>query len=101
MEQAQAYGILSVLAGASLVNAHGYVYSWTVNGEVHPGTAPGESSDGAARPTENTDWGKSLERIVVMPVLTIQDHPTGTLESSLAEARNPPQLRGSWMLEHL
>ena len=56
--QAQAYGILSLLAGASVANAHGYVYSWTVNGETMRGAAPGEGTDGAALPTDNTDWGE-------------------------------------------
>jgi hypothetical protein len=47
MRQTQAYTIASLLAGASLVNAHGYVYSWTVNGKTERGAS-------AAR----DDWGE-------------------------------------------
>lgn len=67
LSQTQACTILSLLAGASLVSAHGYVYSWTIDGEEHRGFNPDaqQGYSGAQRPTDNSDskdngWGVSL-----------------------------------------
>jgi len=44
----------------SVVNAHGYVYSWTINGETRLSASPGEGANGASIANDDTDWGTSL-----------------------------------------
>lgn len=52
--------MIAFLATASVVKGHGYVVTWTANGEVEQGQNPGSSGgySGIGRPTDNGDWGK-------------------------------------------
>ena len=52
--------MIAFLATASVVEGHGYVVTWTANGEVEQGQNPGSSGgySGIGRPTDNGDWGK-------------------------------------------
>ena len=61
------------------------------------GASPGEGSDGAALPTDNTDWGESLDDFWCQSLMS-QDQPILKVLSSLVEVLGPPPLHGLWQL---
>jgi hypothetical protein len=61
------------------------------------GAAPGEGSDGAALPTDNTDWGELLEGLRYN-LLMLQDQPIEMVPLSLVVVQERPLLRGPWQL---
>ncbi|WWC91508.1 uncharacterized protein L201_006454 [Kwoniella dendrophila CBS 6074] len=61
LSNTQAFTLLTFLvAGTSVVNAHGHVAKWTVGGVEHPGFNPSNAAEygkTAERPTDNSDQG--------------------------------------------
>jgi len=68
--------LLSLLAGrAPLVTAHGYVKSWTVNGESKPGFSPSNAKEieggvTAERATDNKENGQYRQSLSMISRLT-------------------------------
>ena len=78
--QQQGLAILAVLAGASLVKGHGYVVSWTANGETQDGADPQRASSytGVARPTTNEDWREHTSYQCVASILIMEEFVDAT-----------------------
>jgi hypothetical protein len=66
------FGLVLLLAGrASLVEAHGYVKSWTVNSESRPGFSPSNPTEieggvTAERATDNKENGRYSTLAVIL-----------------------------------
>jgi hypothetical protein len=61
------------------------------------GASPGGGSDGAALPTDNTDWGESFDDFSYQSLMS-QDQPIQKVPSSHVEVLEPPPLHGPWQL---
>lgn len=85
----------AMLAGTTMVHAHGHVSAWEINGETKGGFNPSNAAQygpTAERPTDNSDQGESYSRRLVSVRLTLKGSPITLLPRWLVVARPPDRV---------